>query len=254
MLARAASQGRFLVIDRVRPPSARGESVREDWHAWLTEAKEVVFQRYEQQLESNYAMFSISLNEAIALLREGRLVTALQTIGLSPVLCRLLTQPLSGLLRALGEHARHYGTMPNAAPLDPANFRGIKGQRFARTNSLLSRVLLSHRLQFLFKVNALQEMVAHLEEDFCVAAVDLAEGTATDPRSTWHSIDTNHYDLNTCYREAIVLFKSFLIALPEDQVVRFQDSVREQSQTQEVEVPIHQNALRHRRMTPIAGE
>ena len=240
--------------DRVRTPSARGESVHEDWHCWLTEAKEVVFHRYERQLESNYVMFSISLNEAIALLREGQLVHALQTIGLSPVLCRLLTHPLSGLLRALGDHARHYGTMPNAAPLDPANFQGLKGQRFARINSLFSRVLLSDGLQFLYKVSALEEMVAHLEEDFCLAAVDLAEGTATDPRGTWHLMDTNHYDLNTCYRETIVLFKSFLVALPEDQLVPFQDSVRDRSHAQGVEFPIRQSVIRDRRMTPFAGE
>ena len=230
--------------DRVRPPSARGGSVQEDWHAWLTETKEAVFHRYEQQLECNYAMFSISLNEAIGLRQEGHLGRALDTLGLSPGLCRLLTQPLSGLLRALGEHAKHYGTMPNAAPLNPANFRGLQGQRSARMNALLNRVLLSHRLQFVHKNHALQEMVADLEGDFCLAASDLAEGTATDPRATWDSVDADHYDINTCFREAIVLFKSFLIAVPEDQLNSFQHSIREQSQPQEAEVPFRQSVIR----------
>jgi hypothetical protein len=220
----------------------------------LTEAKEAVFHRYEQQLESNYAMFSISLDEAIGLRQEGRLGSALDTLGLSPGLCRLLTQPLSGLLRALGEHAKHYGTMPNAAPLNPANFRGPKGQRSARINALLNRVLLSHRLQFVHKMNALREMVADLEEDFCLAASDLAEGTATDPQATWDSMDADHYDINTCFREAIVVFKSFLIAVPEDQLISFQNCVGEQSQPQQVEVPIRQTVVRHRRMASIAGE
>jgi hypothetical protein len=242
------------VKDRIRPPSARGRSVQEDWHAWLTEAKEAVFCRYMQQLESNYTMFSISLNEAIGLRQEGRLGRALDALGLSPGLCRLLTQPLSGLLLALGEHAKHYGTMPNAAPLNPANFRGLKGQRSARMNALFNRVLLSHRLQFVHKINALQEMVADLEEDFCLAASDLAQRMATDPRATWDSLDANHYDINTCFREAMVLFKSFLIAVPEDQLISFQNSVREQSQPQEVEVAIRQTVIRHRRMAPIAGE
>jgi hypothetical protein len=229
-------------------------SVQDDWHAWLTEAKAVVFHRYEQQLESNYVMFSISLNEAIGLRQDGFLAKSLQTISLSPGLCRLLTQPLSALLRALAEHAKHYGTMPNAAPLDPVNFRGAKGQRSARMSALLNRVLLSHRLQFVHKINALQEMVADLEEDICLAASDLADGTATDPGGTWNSVDVDHFDLNTCFRESIVLFKSFLIALPEDQLISFQDSVREQSEPQEQEVPFPQNLLRHRRMAPIAGE
>jgi hypothetical protein len=242
------------VKDHGRPRSARGRSVQEDWHAWLTEPKEAVFHRYEQPLESNYTMFSISLNEAIGLRQEGRPRRALDTLGLSPGLCRLLTQPLSGLLRALGEHAKHYGTMPNAAPLNPVNFRGPKAQRSARMNALLNRVLLSHRLQFVHKINALQETVADLEEDFCLAASGLAEGTAGDPRATWDSVDVDHYDINTCFREAIVLFKSFLIAVPEDQLVSFQNSIREQSQPQEVEVPIRQTVIRHRRMAPIAGE
>jgi hypothetical protein len=243
------------VKDRVlAAPSARGRSVQEDWHAWLTEAKEAVFHRYEQQLESNYAMFSISLNEAIGLREEGHLGSALDTLGLSPGLCRLLTQPLSGFLRALGEHAKHYGTMPNAAPLNPSNFRGPKGQRSARMNALLNRILLSHRLQFVHKINALQEMVGDLEADFCLAASYLAGGRASDPRATWDSIDMHHYDINTCFREAIVLFKSFLIVVPEDQLISFQNSVREQSQPQEVPVPIRRTVIEHRRMTPIAGE
>jgi hypothetical protein len=199
-------------------------------------------------------MFSISLNEAIGLRQEGRLGRALETIGISHGLCRLLTQPLSGLLRALGEHAKHYGTMPNAAPLNPANFRGLKGQRSARMSALLSRVLLSHRLQFVHKINALQEMIADLEEDFCLAASDLADGTTADPRATWDSVDADHYDINTCLRETTVLFKSFLIAVPEDQLNSFQNSIREQSQPQEAEVPFRQTVIRHRRMAPIAGE
>jgi hypothetical protein len=61
----------------------------------------------------------------------------------------VLTQTLAGLLRALSEHAKHYGTIPNAALLDPANFQGQRGQRSARMSSLLDHVLLSQRLQFL---------------------------------------------------------------------------------------------------------
>jgi hypothetical protein len=97
-------------------------------------------------------------------------------------------------------------------------------------------------------------MVAELEEDFCLAAMELADGTATDPRGTWNSVDTVHYDINSCFREGIVLLKSFLLALPEEQLISFQDSVCEQSQPHEAEVPGRQIVIRHRRMASIAGE
>lgn len=240
--------------DHNRPSSARGRSVQEDWHAWLTEDKASVFQNHVQRLESSYVMFSVSLNESIELRQHGSLGKAIENMGISSGLCALLTRPLTCLLRSLCEHAKHYGTMPNAVPLDPANFVGHKGQRTARMNSLLSHVLLSQRQQFLHKANTLCEMVEDLSKDYCDVADDLAESTATNPRGAWNTVDAYHNDLNTCLRETIVIFKSFLVALPEDQVGTFQSTVREQSQTPEPEAPVRQIIIRHRRMTQIAGE
>jgi hypothetical protein len=70
----------------------------------------------------------------------------------------------------------------------------------------------------------------------------------------WAEVDVDHYDLNTCLREAIVVFKSFLIALPESQLGAFQNTVHQQSQLQQASVPSRQRLIRHRRMPTIAGE
>ncbi len=240
--------------DCVRPPSTRGKSVKDDWRAWLPEAKAQVFDKQVHELESSYVMLSVSLDEAIELRQMGHPGKSLQAVSVTSGLCKLLTQTLAGLLRALSEHAKHYGTIPNAAPLDPANFQGQKGQRSARMSSLLNRVMLSHRLQFLHKVSTLGEMVEDLGQDFRHAADDLAEGTSLNPMKMWAEVDADHYDLNTCLREAIVVFKSFLIALPESQLGAFQNTVCQQSQPQEAGVPSRQRVIRHRRMTAIAGE
>jgi hypothetical protein len=242
------------VKDSVRPPSARGMSVKDDWRAWLPEAKAEVFDKQVHQLESNYVMLSVSLDEAIELRQLGQRGKSLQAVGITSGLCKLLTQTLSGLLRALSEHAKHYGIIPNAAPLDPANFQGPRGQRSARMSSLLNHVLLSQRLQFLHKVSTLEEMVEDLGKDYRSAADDLAEGISLTPNKMWDEVDTDHYDLNTCLREAIVVLKSFLIALPENQLDAFQGTVRMQSLPQEGSVVSPVRVIRHRRMTTIAGE
>ena len=39
-------------------------SVQEDWCAWLPVQKEEVFSAYRRQFDTDYAMFSVSLNEA----------------------------------------------------------------------------------------------------------------------------------------------------------------------------------------------
>jgi len=244
---------RAPVKDSIRPPT-RGKSVKDDWRAWLPEAKEQVFRKQVHQLESSYVMLSVSLDEAIELEQMGQRGKSHQAVGITSDLCKLLTQTLGGLLRALSEHAKHYGTIPNAAPLDPANFQGQRVQRSARMSSLLNHVLLSQRLQFLHKLSTLEEMVEDLGKDFRYAADDLAEGTSLNPPKMWAEVDSDHYDLNTCLREAIVVFKSFLIALPENQLGAFQNTIREQSQLQEVGLPSPPRVIRHRRMTAIAGE
>jgi len=242
------------VKDSSRPLSARGSSVQQDWRAWLPDDKAQIFRNHERHLESLYYMFSISLNEAIELKHAGLLVKSQRAIGMTSELCERLTCPLAGTLRALHEHAKHYGTIPNAAPLDPANYQGQKNKRSARMSDLLNRVLLSHRLQFLHKVSTLLEMVEDLGKDFRTAAGDLAEGLSTDPESGWNEVDANHYDLNTCLRETIVLLKSFLVVLPGCQLGTFQNAVCKQSQVLVNELPIWERLIRHRRMPAFAGQ
>jgi hypothetical protein len=243
------------VKDSIRTPSARGKSVKDDWRAWLPGEKAQVFEKHVHELESSYVMLSVSLDEAIELRQMGQQGKCRQAVGMTSGLCGLLTQMLSGLLRALSEHAKHYGIIPNAAPLDPDNFQGPRGQRSARMNNLLNHVLFSQRLQFLHKVSTLEEMVEDLGSDYRYAAEDLAEGLSLNPMKRWDEVDSGHYDLNTCLRESIVVFKSFLVALPENQLDAFQHTVLQQilaSQPGNATSP--QRVIRHRRMTAIAGE
>jgi hypothetical protein len=243
------------VRDRVRPPSARGMTVKDDWRAWLSEGKDQVFRSHVRQLEIYYNMLSVSLDEALALRQGGRLAKASLAVCVTPDLCNRFAHPLVGLLWALSEHAKHHGTVPNAAPLDPANFQSARGQRAARVSGLLCRVVFSERTQFLYKISTLGEMVDDLNRDFCAAATDIANGASQDFDSEWQAVDAAHYDLNTCLREAIVLLKSFLMALPDDELETFQATVRTQmGVSKPKKLTLTQRLTRHRRMAAIGGE
>jgi hypothetical protein len=121
-------------------------------------------------------------------------------------------------------------------------------------SSLLNHVLLSHRLQFLSKVSTLGEMVEDLGTDYCHSAADLFDGTSANPKRTWEAVDADHYDINTCLREAIVLLKSFLLVLPADQLGAFQQTILDQAKTVPAQPPASQPVIRHRRMSAIAGQ
>lgn len=241
--------------DRVRALSARGMSVKDDWRAWLPEQKDEVFRSYVRLLEISYNMLSVSLDQALALRQEGRFEKASQAVGVTLDLCHRFAQPLVALLWSLGEHAKHYGTIPNAAPLDPDNFQGARGQRTARVSSLLCHVLLSERSQFLYKISTLGEMVDDLGQDFCAGAAEIVNGLPIDSDAEWLAVDEAHYDLNTCLRETIVLLKSFLLALPDVELKSFQSTVCTQmGVAKPKKLTLVQRLVRHRRVLQIGGE
>lgn len=238
------------MVDRKRPLP----SVQDDWCAWLPQEKAQVFGAYVHELETVYMMFSVALNEAIELRHARMLNKSYRAISMTPALCNRLAGCLGALLRALGEHAKHYGTIPNTASLDPSNFQGPREQRTARMSDLLSRVLLTQRSQFLHKIGTLGEMAGDIGKDFRLAVENLSSGTSIHPEDDWRVADAAHYDLNTCLREAIVLLKSFLLVLPEDQLGTFQKTVRSQIHAPEP-VPLSgERLIRARRMASVGGE
>jgi hypothetical protein len=241
--------------DPVSPLSGRRGTVQDDWRARLPEEKLEIFAALAHKLESTYGMLSVPLDEALALRREGRLMKCCQAVNVTPGLCARLTEALASLIRVLSQHAKHYGTVPNAAPLDPQNFQTVRGQRSARMSALLSKVLLSQRTQFLHKLGTLQEMVEDLGKEYCERARELGTGFSGDPVLLWTTIDAAHYDLNTCLRETIVLLKSFMHALPDDQLAGFQKAVMSawQAAPQENEI-MADHDLRHGRLANSAGK
>jgi hypothetical protein len=231
-------------------------SVQDDWRAWLPREKAQFFDDQVRELESVYMMFSIALNEALEFRHTGKLAKSYQAVGMTADLALRLSDNVGALLRGVGGHAKHYGTIPNAAPLDPKNFHGPQEQRTARMSDLLSRVLLTQRSQFLHKIGTLEEMVVDLGKDFRLTVENLSAGVSVNPEEDWRVVDAGHYDLNTCLREAIVLLKSFLLVLPQDQLGTFQKSVRAQAQDTDTDHPAFsvKRLIRHRRMAAVGGE
>jgi len=200
--------------------------VCDDWCAWLPESKASLNESCSKELETLYVMLSVTLDEAINLRRKGSLIQALEAARTAGGLCVRFAHSLRLVLNSLHSHSKHFGLVPNAAPLDPENFHGTRGQRTARLTGFLNRVLLSQRSRFIHKAATLQEMVEDLKEDFCGAVEDLVSRMDLRNEELWETLDQGHFDLNTCLRETIVLLKSFLVALPEDQLASFESELR----------------------------
>jgi hypothetical protein len=227
-----------------------------DWRAPLTAEKNQVYEATLHSLETSYSMFSVTLDEAIGMRRACRVHMAYQLLAVAPALCGKLCSPLISLLRAMTLHARHFGTAPSLASLDPDNFQQSKSQRVARFNGVFSHVLLTRRSQFLHKISTLLELTEELGDSFQTAAEELGEGSACKPERYWEILDASHYDLNTCLRESVVLLKCFLMALPEKQLSEFEATLVKQEQAVFSSSRLSSliRNLAHRRQTLVKGQ
>lgn len=241
-----------------RSSTKPGASVSLDWRTPLSIEKNHAYTTTVHSLETSYGMFSIALDEAIGMRRISRVQMAYQVLSVAPALCEKLTTSLLALFRAMTVHARHFGTAPNLASLDPGNFQQSRSQRVARFNGVLSHVLLTRRSQFLHKISTLMELTEELGTSFQDAVEELSDITAPRMDRYWEMLDASHYDLNTCLRESVVLLKCFLLALPEEQLAEFQATLQRQSQVSWSTCRSRASAtarnVGHRRLTPLKGQ
>lgn len=103
-------------------------------------------------------------------------------------------------------------------------------------------------------MSTLGEMAEELSQDYGSAVETLEEGLTPRPDRFWDILDASHYDLNTCLRESVVVLKCFLHALPEDQLVDFETSLKEHLIASPARIAARVRHLAHRRLTPIKGQ
>ena len=199
-----------------------GISVEVDWFGDLPEAQMTAFRSHSNELEASFGIFSVSLDEAISLHASGSVTESFDLAVLMSSLCQRFINLVDGTLRSLGEHSKHHGTTPSVAPLNPADFNSLRGQRAALASSLWHRALFSQHAQFLSKIRTLTALVANLGEDIRATAEELAShGAAVDSASLWFAVSTEYCDLNTCLRETLIMLKCFLRVLPDEQLLPF---------------------------------
>jgi hypothetical protein len=232
----------------------RSGSVSQDWRSPLSAQKSRTYLDTLRDLETSYAMFSVNLDEAIGLRRNGRYGKAQQALSVTPTLCKRLAVPLLALLRAMLGHAKHFRVIPNLSPLNPDNFQQAKSRRAASFNGICSRIFLSRRSQFLHKMSTLVELVENLNEALCHAAEELSDSSSLQLDQDWDLLDASHYDLNTCLRESIVVLKCFLVALPDEQLLEFDAALRGAPLPSSSPLLVPKRHLAHRRMTLLKGQ
>jgi len=187
----------------------------------LPREKGQLFDTVVRGWESSYAIASISLNDAFSRRSRGELIGARQQLTVSDELLARTAVVLIEGCQAISNRGRHIIDVPQVLPLNTEFFKGQTAQNGASWNEFLHLVLFADRSRFLQKLRILSETLEGVVGVFHAEAEELSAGRCIYPNEGWKTLESYHYDVNTCLREAEVLLKSFLRALPGEQVPAF---------------------------------
>jgi hypothetical protein len=195
--------------------------VSEDWIRALPGEKGRLFDSVVWQWECSYAMMSIALDEALSRRARGELVCAQQQVRVAVDLLHRFSAKLVSFSDIAVTRGRRLGRPPAVEPMRTEFFRGDTGRSAASWNRILHHVFFTGRSRFQQKLRIVADTIVELDQQFVRAADELSRGTSVAPTEGWKRLDCLHYDLNTCLREAEIMLKSFLRALPADQLEVF---------------------------------
>ena len=169
---------------------------------------------------------SVALDEAMRLRTSGQLVQAREQAGVCGELGERLARKLGILIRGMKQHGRNTRELPVVLPLTASNFRHSEARVAAGLQWIVHNLIPGTRLRFFHKLRVLKSAVKWLARQFKSTAADIAENRSVHPTAAWQELDNLHYDLNTCFREAIVTMKCFLRGMGEEQFKVFQQELR----------------------------
>jgi hypothetical protein len=204
-------------------------SVKEDWRTRLPDEKNRIFESIVREWEEAYAVFSIPLDDAMALRAKGKLTGARQCVEIAATVVTDLTAPLASSCRTLEKWGRQLAVPPAVAALNPSFYRSEFARQNAQWNQLMHRVLFGSRSRYMHKLRVLEMSVSALGDEFHREAEELSSGAHPHPDSCWPRLDELHYDVNTCLRETVVVLKSFMLALPPKNLAFFHGELNQAS-------------------------
>lgn len=186
----------------------------------LGEAREAVYQSVAQELETQCAILGITLNDAIDEKEAGHFQIASRLVRLCAGEWDRVTEVLGGLLRVVSKH------MPSARVAVP--LRSLSAQRFKsrtmmdfiRMYELLDQLVFRSKMRFHLQVRVMRRANETVSAEFR-KYFRYAERTGDQSPEYWSRMDLLFHDFDLLCKETLLVFRAFLMCLPDSALPAF---------------------------------
>lgn len=206
ILAAAIVLRRLLAID---PLTTRGAMSL----LALSPDREAIYKPIAQEIETQAAILSISLNDAIDERDSGHNEIAWRLVRLSVSEWDRLSEVLAVLLNVVSENMGSARMVIPVRGMVSKRFKSRTMVDFLRMHELLDQLVFRSKMRFQLHVRVLRRGAENLTAEFR-RAYRFAERTEDRPPELWHKLDLYFHDFDLVIKESLLAFRAFLVCLP----------------------------------------
>jgi hypothetical protein len=186
----------------------------------LSDDQLAIYTPLSTEVETQVAIVSISLNDAIEERNSGHHETAWRLVRLSASEWQRVAEIITAVLDSLKKN------MASARALIP--YRGMVARRFKsqtmmdflRMYEFLDKLLFRSRMRFQLQIHMLRKATATLTTEF-TRAYQYGERTEDRPPELWQRLDIYSHDFDLVTKETLMAFRAFLVCLPDSDLEAF---------------------------------
>lgn len=179
----------------------------------LTPEREAIYRHAALEIETQSAILSISLNDAIEERDSAREEVAWRLVQLCISEWERLGNVITGLLNVTAKHLEEVRVVVPARAMGSHRFKTRVMIDYVRMHELLDQLVFSSKRRFQLHLRVLRRAAETLTTE-CFRTYREAENLATHSPELWQRLDLYFHDFDLTIKEALLAFRTLLVCLP----------------------------------------
>ncbi|MGH9352366.1 MAG: hypothetical protein ACRD2G_09425 [Terriglobia bacterium] len=174
---------------------------------------ESIYRPVSLELETQVVLLGISLNEALGQRQAGSEENAWRLVRLALCQWERLSDAVAVVLKSIADHFPQTRSLVSVRDLTSHQFKSHAMIESMQTGAMLHEVIFRSKSRYQFQVRVIRRAVDMLTLEFngTILAAERAPDAAGD---MWNNIDPSFHDFDLVVKEALLAFRSFLLAVP----------------------------------------
>jgi hypothetical protein len=209
-----------LHMDAPKPRPRRGLPL-------LSRDREPIYEPVARDLEIEAGILGVSLNDAFEERDSGNAEIAWRLVRLSASEWSRLAETTTALLSVMAKYMPVARVSSPVRRLLPERFKSQNMIDYVRLHEMLQQFVFRSKLRFQLHVRILRRAVDTLSAEFR-HLYRTAERSEERSPELWRLLDLHFHDLDLLMKETLLAYRTFLLALPDNELRNFATDLRAQ--------------------------